>query len=289
MAPRVRRKGRSKHKVGIRVAKVPDVKSAELAMTPLLKQLAALAIRFGTTPAELSDILKLECVRHAAQGAKLRNGRVNYSRIAVVTGLTRVEVRRLLTNANANIPAATAPKHRAWRLVSAWTTDERYLDARGRPRALELGKSRNGFAALVRAYCGDVPAKAVLAELQQAGTIRLIQGKVHLRARSLKNLRQELAPTRAIIQATSDAIGKVALSPDGAAPILQSTAIEVRNRADEAVIRHRVHSTLTAAMDAIQSLGERPVTRGSSSGAGTLKILDVSAIVTTGIRPANHK
>lgn len=266
-----------------------DVKSAELAIRPLLKQLAALAIRFGTTPAELTDILKLECVHQAAQGATLRNGRVNYSRIAVVTGLTRIEVRRLLTSANVITPATTAPKNRAWRLVSAWTTDEGYLDELGRPRALELGTSKNGFGALVHAYCGDVPAKAVLAELQRSGTVRLTKGKVQLRARSLRYLRQQLAPTRAIIQATSDAIGKVVLSPDGSAPILQSVEIEVRNRADEAVIRRRIHSTLTAAMNAIQSLGERPVTRGSSKGADTSKILDISAIVTTGTRSTNQK
>jgi hypothetical protein len=256
-------------------------------MTPLLKQLAVLAIRFGTTPTELAGILKLECVRHAAQSATLRNGRVNYSRIAVVTGLTRVEVRRLM--ATAAVPVGATPRHRAWRLVSAWTTDERFLDAHGRPRRLELGSSTNGFCALVRNYCGDVPEKAVLAELQRAGATRVIHGRVCLRSNSFRQLRQDLGQARAIIRATSDAIGQVAVSRNGPAPILQSVAIELQSRTDEAVIRRQIHLTLTAAMDAIRSLGERPVTRGAAKCKDSSKVLDISAIVTTGFRTPKRK
>lgn len=286
---RVRRESAAKRTPNIRVAKMPVIESAEQAMTPLLKQLAALAIRFGTTPMELADILKLECVRQAAQDATLRNGRVNYSRIAVVTGLTRVEARRLMSSIHANGPTATMPKHRAWRLVSAWMTDMRFLDSEGRPRQLELGRSKDGFGALVRSYCGDVPEKAVLTELQRAGAIRAAKGLVTLRVDSFRKLRRELGLTKAIIQATSDAIGQVATARKGPAPILQSVAIEVQSRADEAVIRQRIHSTLTAAMDAIRSLGERPVTRGTAKRENSPKVLDISAIVTTGIRSPTKK
>lgn len=278
-----------KRSTDIRVAKMSEIESAERAMTPLLEQLAVLATRFGTTPTELANILKIECVRQAAQSATLRNGRVNYSRIAVVTGLTRAEVRRLMVNVNANGPVARLPRHRAWRLVYAWTTDDRFLDAQGRPRRLDLGSSTDGFSVLVRTYCGDVPEKAVLVELQRAGAIREIQGKVCLRANSFAKLRRDLGHTKAIIRATSDAIGQVAVSRNGLAPILQSVAIEVQSRADEAVIRQRIHSTLTAAMDAIRSLGERRVTRGSAKSGALLKVLDVSAIVTTGVRTSKPK
>jgi len=258
-------------------------------MTPLLKQLAVLATRFGTTPMELADILKLECVRQAALSARLRNGRVSYSRIAVVTGLSRVEVRRLMTKFKANGPIAAAPKHRAWRLVSAWMADKRFLDAQGRPRRLELTSGKDGFSVLARSYCGDVPEKAVLAELQSAGVVRVSQGMVYLRANARSRLRRDLGNTRAIIRATSEAIGQVAVSRHGSPPIVQSVAIAVQTRADEAVIRQRIHTTLAAAMQALKSLGEHPVTRGTTKRKGFVKVLDITAIVTTGVRAPDRE
>ncbi len=97
---------------------------ADMAMAPLLKQVASMAVRFGVTPRELSDILKLECVHEAAQHAKLRNGRVNHSRVSVMTGLARAEIARLLAPHSLTGPTwEPTSRHRAWRLVAAWLSD----------------------------------------------------------------------------------------------------------------------------------------------------------------------
>jgi hypothetical protein len=91
------------------------------------------------------------------------------SRIAVVTGLTRKEVSRLLkTNDRESAPVERY--NRAARVVSAWVREAAFRNASGRPMALPA-EGRRSFAELVRRHGGDVPSRAVLDELVRVGAV----------------------------------------------------------------------------------------------------------------------
>lgn len=261
--------------------KTRELLLAELAMTPLLKQLASLAIRFGITPKEVGDIVKVECVNEAAQVAKLRNGRVNHSRVAVITGLSRNEIRRLLGKGGTRVPAAS--RHRAWRLISAWLTDPRFLDSGRAPRILPIGAARSSFSDLARQYCGDVPEKAVLAELQRIGAVEFTNGKVRLKRSITRDLRREIGRAKWILHVTSNVLQQFKADHQRR-PLVKSAVIKVNSQADHTVILQRIEATLAAAFDAIQSLGERQMARGIRHRSSMSSQIEVSAIVTAGTR-----
>jgi hypothetical protein len=136
--------------------------SAALAL--VLDELAELLTLCGVTPGEFVRIAKRSFVIAAAQHAKMRNGRTNASRVAALTGLTRAEVRNLLNPRSSDGPLTV--RSRVLRVVDGWLSDVDFLSAEGKPRVLSLDGQENGFKELVRRYSGDIPARAMLGELQ---------------------------------------------------------------------------------------------------------------------------
>jgi hypothetical protein len=69
-------------------------------------------------------------------------------------------------------------------VLTGWIRDSEYLDAKGQPKALSPDGD-NGFAALVRRHSGDMPARAVLDELERVGAVRRREdGLIELLARA---------------------------------------------------------------------------------------------------------
>lgn len=142
----------------------------------------------------------------------------------------------------------------------------------------------------MRAYCGDVPVKAVLLELSRLGAAQIKNGHVHLVEQAGDRIRRTLGGASPLIRATSDALGRIGLTSAEHGPSILSASIELHSRSDHAVIRQRIDSTLLAAFDALQSLGERPVTRGAGKRRHVAPtVMGVSAIVTTDIRVSGRK
>jgi hypothetical protein len=155
-----------------------SVSRRDAALKELLRELADIFLRFGITPKLFGELAKEAFVESAASTSIFRNGAINHSRVAVITGLSRLEVRRLLAGRTSRF-LKTKELSRAERVLSGWTSDRNLRDARGRPRCLPL-KGSESFASVVRQYGGDVPARAVLKELRHKGLVKEIKGEVHL-------------------------------------------------------------------------------------------------------------
>lgn len=148
----------------------------------LLPPLVRVLIRFGVSAPEFSNVCRQVYVNTAA--ARLANSakRVNKSRIAIVTGLTRAEVTKLLRHRASATATQQWQLHRASRVLIGWFTDAEFSSRRGRPRELPLKGRRGSFQALVKRYSGDIPPRAMLDELsemsaicrQRNGTIRVV-------------------------------------------------------------------------------------------------------------------
>jgi Family of unknown function (DUF6502) len=120
----------------------------------------------------LQIAVKIACISVASETAKLGN-RLNHSRIAAITGLTRKEVRSLfgVVKSGGIAVGKDIARQRTTRVLHGWRTDPEYLDRRGSPVPLVIRGSGLTFQTLVRRYAGDVTPVSVLNELLRTGAV----------------------------------------------------------------------------------------------------------------------
>lgn len=138
----------------------------------ILPPLVRVLINLGISAPELSTVCKHVYVETAAERLAKSAKRVNRSRIAIVTGLTRAEVTRLLKSRTLGAATHERYLHRASRVLKGWLTDKDFVSRSGRPRHLPLKGQRGSFHALVKRYSGDIPPRAMLDELSAMAAIR---------------------------------------------------------------------------------------------------------------------
>ncbi len=133
----------------------------------LLRPLVRLLIRSGMTFPGLVDLVRELYVNVAEYDFALPDKEQTDSRVSLLTGIHRKEVRRL-RGAGAMISAAPAALSRASRIIARWLAAPEYVDAEGRPRALARvagsGSREPSFESLVASVTRDVRPRAVLDE-----------------------------------------------------------------------------------------------------------------------------
>ena len=159
------------------------------ALGKVLRPLFRVVLRNHMSFKAFLDIAKRAYVEVAASEFGIPGKKQSVSRIALLSGLTRKEVQRLLEAHTADDSDAGERYNRAARVVSGWVRDGDFADAAGNPRALALqdGESpgRGSFADLVRRFSGDIPFRAVLDELLRVGVVeKLPDGTVRLKSRA---------------------------------------------------------------------------------------------------------
>ncbi|HEU4627638.1 MAG TPA: DUF6502 family protein [Steroidobacteraceae bacterium] len=134
-------------------------------------------LRSGITWREFCELAKSGYVDVATARFGKRGRPTNVSRTAMLTGLTRRDVRLIRERLASPAAAAAAPyASKASQILSAWHLEPRFRDARGKPARLRLQGPGATFEELLK-HCGagDVRPTTVLKELVSAGVVR--QGK----------------------------------------------------------------------------------------------------------------
>ena len=145
-------------------------------------------MKSGMGAGELQIAAKIACIGEAAESARLGN-RLNHSRIAAATGLTRKDVRALsgLVKSGKIAAGREVAKQRTTRVLHGWRTDPEYLDRRGNPARLVISGPGLSFHSLVRRYGGDVTPISVLNELLRGRAVsRARDGRVAVRKTTLR-------------------------------------------------------------------------------------------------------
>ena len=170
------------------------LKSAiRIALLRLLDPLVKWLLEAGIGVADFLPLVKIAYVRAASERGSISGaepGRPNVSRIAVITGMTRVEVAAILESGAAERPHDRG-RQRAERVLSGWWNDSSFHDEVGRPAILPVQGGRRSFAALVERYSG---ARALVAairdELLRVKAIkRLPDGRLQALSRTYATLR----------------------------------------------------------------------------------------------------
>ncbi|GGC59914.1 DUF6502 family protein [Marinobacter halophilus] len=154
------------------------------ALFRILRPLARLLLRNGVPYGEFSELVKRAFVEAALEDFSDGRRKPTDSRAAVMTGLTRKEVKRqrdILAGENP-VPETTSHANRASRVVSGWVHDSTFQSGDGQPAVLAF-EGEQSFAGLVRKYSGDMPPRAVLDELLRVGVVVVEEGTGHLHLR----------------------------------------------------------------------------------------------------------
>ena len=141
------------------------------ALLLFLKPIARSMLAVGIGYREFSEITKAAFVSVATSDFGLRGRPTNISRVAVMTGLTRKEVRRIRDKFDAGEETLLLRSTPMAEILHRWHTDKTYLDSDSYPRVLAFDEGENSFSSLVRKYGGDIPPGAMRTELKRTGAI----------------------------------------------------------------------------------------------------------------------
>jgi hypothetical protein len=138
-----------------------------------LRPLVHILIRSGVTWKDFAELARTSYVDVATQQFGKRGRPTNVSRTAVLTGLTRREVRRQRARLTANPETWAGHVTKGSLVLSAWHQDPAFLDANGQPARLPLEGEEVSFTALLRrCEAGDVRPSTLLKELLAAQAVR---------------------------------------------------------------------------------------------------------------------
>ena len=144
------------------------------AVTKLLRPLIRILLRNGIPYGIFADLAKRVYVDIAADEFGIPGRKQSISRISIITGLSRKEVRRVSSLPEQRDEDATERYNRAARVISGWVRDRDFLDDQNHPAELRMEGSGPTFNELVRRFSGDVPARAVLDELLHVGAVERV-------------------------------------------------------------------------------------------------------------------
>lgn len=153
----------------------------------VMRPLVRILLRHGISFGEFAEILKAVYVEVAGHDFALPAGRQSQSRIAIITGLTRKEVARVVVALDRNVIANASNLNRVGRVLTGWHQDPDFTGPYGMPYELpfESKIGRRSFTELVRRYSGDMPPRAMLEELKRVGAAdETPAGQIRVLARS---------------------------------------------------------------------------------------------------------
>ncbi len=141
------------------------------ALLTALRPIAKMLLRNGVGFREFNEISKSAFVDVATKDYGLRGRPTNISRVAVMTGLTRKEVRRIRDKIDSGEEIAVARTTPLGAVLSSWYTYNEFLDGAGNPLTLPFDSGTPSFTDIVKRAGGDIPPGAMRTELKRIGAV----------------------------------------------------------------------------------------------------------------------
>jgi hypothetical protein len=238
----------------------------------------------GVTPTSFSKRAREAFIRAAAGQARLRNGKLNHSKIAALTGLPRKEIRRILKHPRDCLEPDSIIRSPSERVVRGWLTDRRFLTQQSRPKSLIVSGGALSFERLVKEYGGDVSPRAVLEELVRSRTVRRAGQRLELRAARLQNPRSGLGPLARVIPTLVDGLRIASRQPATAiGSMLYRLRLQATTEAELALIRQRCSSAVQSLLHGLKESLEHEFTRPVRKRSST-HVLNVTVLLAGGRR-----
>jgi len=219
----------------------------------LLFELALVLLPCGVTPTRFSRLAREAFIRAAAGQARLRNGKLNHSKIAALTGLPRKEIRRILKHPANRLEPDSTTRRPSERVVHGWLTDRRFLTQQNRPKSLVASRGTFSFERLVKEYGGDVSPRAVLEELVRSKTVRRAGERLELQAARLQNPRSSLGPLTRVIPTLVDGLRSASRqSTSTVGSVLYRLRLQAATEPELGLIRQRCSSAVQSLLHGLK-------------------------------------
>ena len=137
----------------------------------LLRPVALLVMRCGMTWREFAALSKSVFVEVATGEFGISGRPTNISRVSILTGISRKEVKRQRDLLAEDYVPAQGRTTDATRVLSGWFQDPLYVDESGAPKLLSRSGDEQSFESLCAAYAGDIAPATMRKELLKTGTI----------------------------------------------------------------------------------------------------------------------
>ena len=163
------------------------------ALSLMFKPLIRLLIAQGVTHAEFAETAKEVYVETALRHFE-KDGRVNRSRVAILTGLTRKEVKNVIDRALSS-EQSDKTYSRPARVLTGWYSDPVFQGPYGIPLELPYDSKDNSepsFADLVKRYSGDMAPRQMLNQLLESGSVVEVEGRYKAASRTFTH--SQLSP-----------------------------------------------------------------------------------------------
>jgi len=137
----------------------------------MLMPMASLALKCGMTWREFADLSKSAFVEKATKDFGIRGRPTNTSRVSILTGISRKEVKRQRGLLESEITTPKGKASDATRVLSGWHQDAGYAGADLTPHDLPEYGPAPSFQSLCAEYGGDIPVTTMLKELLKTRAI----------------------------------------------------------------------------------------------------------------------
>ena len=145
------------------------------AVTMLCRPLVRLLIEKGMTFPQFRDLMKELYIDVASSEFSIDEKKPSDSRVFVLTGIHRKDIKRIRENSDLNTPNISSSASLSGEIIARWSSMPEYLDEKGKPRKLTKNNDNKqaGFEQLVSSVSKDVRPKVILEEWLRLDIVRL--------------------------------------------------------------------------------------------------------------------
>ncbi len=143
-----------------------------------LRPMVKIMLQCGIGYRAFAELAKTAFVEVATSEYGVRGRPTNMSRVAVMTGLTRKEVRRIRddsANGKARFNGISTPMGH---VLHKWVSDDEFANEAGGPADLPFEGEEGSFKRLIKKYGGDIPPGAIRTELKRVGCVEELEDGV---------------------------------------------------------------------------------------------------------------
>lgn len=144
------------------------------AFRQLLRPLIRILLRNGVSYGEYAETAKKVFVEVASKNLLIGKEQPTSARLAILTGLTKNEVERIVEDLSSSLAPSTANLNRVGRLLAGWHQDPEFTGPYGLPLELAVTSSATSFQTLNQRYGGDISAEEMLEELKRIGAVIVV-------------------------------------------------------------------------------------------------------------------
>ncbi len=267
--------------MGKRSGKIRSSGEIGEALRSAFVELALFLVDQGITAAEVQSAITDAFIQAAVTRARMKNGRVNQSSVAIMTGLSRVEVRKLLLRGHAERSKKAA--HGAQKVIEGWLRDAEFCTKDGQPKRLPVGAGYGSFTNLARRYSGDIPPKATLEELLRLRSVEVSGRYVKpIREKGVDLQRRQHTLTKAAAQLSY--LFQLMGYPQALTPVVKlydGVTVSVSDNAALRIAEQRVGQNARAFLNGIENSARTLLRRKPSRTRGALRRIVVNVSVSS--------